>query len=401
MPSYHLSQKIGHAGKAAAHAAYIARLGDYAAGGSKGKDLQDLEAVGSGNMPAWAQVNPEHFWRAADLYEVATGASIRPLCDEKGKALCASDGHVLKVLQKNRGQAYKEIEVALPRELDAAQRLALVHELIEREIGKQHAYTFAIHVPKAKIDGGDQPHLHLMYSERMTDLFMRDPEQYFRRYRPKNPDKGGCQKASSGKSAQQNKEELVARRERWALLQNRHLQAAGFHDEVDHRSNAERRIPEVPERHLGARALERQREEIRVQRALKALARAARAELREAENELEQELWAEAEANLILLDQEIEADEEALAQAQARMIVLEQEQAAATQQRQGAIELGFEEEVARQRMLAAAVSSEAMPGRQHQDGYQNEYPNQSYGEDENAEQEWEEDQDDPAPAPGM
>ena len=43
-------------------------------------------------MPAWAQSNPQAFWQAADAYE------------------------------RKNGTTYREMEIALPRELDADQR---------------------------------------------------------------------------------------------------------------------------------------------------------------------------------------------------------------------------------------------------------------------------------------
>ncbi|MCL9358555.1 hypothetical protein MU767_23775, partial [Salmonella enterica subsp. enterica serovar Enteritidis] len=37
------------------------------------------------------------------------------------------------------------------------------------------------HNPKASIDGGEQPHAHIMMSQRINDGMERSPEQYFRR----------------------------------------------------------------------------------------------------------------------------------------------------------------------------------------------------------------------------
>ena len=97
MASYHLSAKIGAKGKASAHAAYISREGKY----SGRERYEDLEATASGNMPKWAEHNPAHFWDAADEHERANGAT------------------------------YREIEVALPRELTPEQRRELVEDFIQ------------------------------------------------------------------------------------------------------------------------------------------------------------------------------------------------------------------------------------------------------------------------------
>ena len=123
MASYHCTVKVGGKGKAAAHGAYISREGKY----SGRNRYEDLEATGYGNMPKWAEHNPQHFWNAADEYERANGATCR------------------------------EIEVALPRELTADQRRELVEDFIKQEIGENHAYQWAIHTPKAALEKGEQP----------------------------------------------------------------------------------------------------------------------------------------------------------------------------------------------------------------------------------------------------
>jgi len=219
MASYHCSVKVGGKGKACAHAMYISREGKY----SGKARYEDLEATAYGNMPLWAAHNSVHFWSAADEHERANGAT------------------------------YREIEVALPRELDAAQRRALVEDFIAQEVGDQHAYQWAIHTPKAALEKGEQPHAHIMYSERTMDGIERDPEQYFKRYNGKVPERGGCRKDSAG-----TEERLQATRQRWADVQNAHLERHGHQDRVDHRSLKTRGITRAPELHLGgsgARAL--------------------------------------------------------------------------------------------------------------------------------------------------
>lgn len=216
MASYHLSVKVGAKGKALPHASYIAREGDY-----KTRQGEELEATEHGNMPEWAQQYPSVFWRCADEYE------------------------------RKNGSTYREIEIALPRELTPEQRKDLVKEFVDQELGNHHAYTWAIHTPKASIEGGEQPHAHIMYSERIQDGIQRSPDQFFKRYNSKNPDRGGCQKSNTAKTTEQRKNELVALRERFASLQNRHLEKYGHESRVDHRSNEARGISHAPERHLG------------------------------------------------------------------------------------------------------------------------------------------------------
>ena len=129
---------------------------------------EGLEHGEHGNLPAWAQADPLEFWWAADTHERANGA------------------------------VYREIEVALPRELTPAQRQELMHEFIQTHLGQRHTYTLVIHNPTAAPDGGEQPHVHLMFSERIQDGTRRDPVQYFKRYNAKVLDCSGCCKDSMG-----------------------------------------------------------------------------------------------------------------------------------------------------------------------------------------------------------
>ncbi|VTX88269.1 MobA/MobL family protein [Acinetobacter ursingii] len=216
MASYHFSVKVGAKGKALAHAEYIEREGEYAL-----KHQEKLEAVGHGNMPEWARTQPNLFWQCADEFE------------------------------RKNGSSYREFEIALPRELNPQQRQALVESFVEQELGEKHAYTWAIHTPKASLEGGEQPHAHIMFSERIQDGIERGADQFFKRYNAKHPERGGCQKSNIAKSAEQRKLELVELRERFADLQNAYLEEYGHSARVDHRSLVDQGIERSPEQHLG------------------------------------------------------------------------------------------------------------------------------------------------------
>jgi hypothetical protein len=118
--------------------------------------------------------------------------------------------------------------------------------MVAQELGDKHAFTWAIHNPQAALEGGEQPHAHIMYSERTIDGLDRDPEQYFKRYNAKNPEKGGCRKDSAG-----TEERLLATRERWAKVQNAHLERHGLEARVDHRSLRDQGIERTAEPHFG------------------------------------------------------------------------------------------------------------------------------------------------------
>lgn len=213
-----LSMKVGKAGKASPHAAYIARQGQYA---NRLEHGEKLTATETGNMPAWAQNNPLEFWQAADANE------------------------------RKNGTTYREMEIALPRELDTAQQVELVREWVKQEIGERHAYQWAIHVPKAA-DGGEQPHVHLMFSERQRDGIDRDPDQYFKRYNAKHPERGGARKGygqNAGKtlSRAERTAELKELRGRWESMCNAHLERSGHDTRIDMRSHAERGTGLEPE----------------------------------------------------------------------------------------------------------------------------------------------------------
>lgn len=214
MASYHCTVKVGAKGSGGSHSDYISREGKYSK--ENARRYEDLDSTGHGNMPAWAEHNPAHFWNAADEHERANGA------------------------------VYREIEIALPRELTPEQNRELVADFIRQELGDRHAYQWAIHRPKAALEGKEQPHAHIMYSERTRDGIERDPAQYFKRYNSKHPERGGCRKDSAG-----TEERLQATRERWADVQNAHLERYGHAVRVDHRSLKDQGIDREPEKHLG------------------------------------------------------------------------------------------------------------------------------------------------------
>ena len=216
MASFHISIKSGKRGNAAEHAAYIARVGKHL----KKRDKNDLVAVEHGNLPAWSQGSPQTFWRASDQHERLNGAT------------------------------YRELEVALPKELTRDQNLALVKEFVDKEIGIK-PFQYALHLPNAALGNGAQPHAHIMFSNRLPDGIERTAEQHFKRFNAKAPEKGGCRKDSCGKDMDTHKSEVISCRERWADLQNEHLAKHGYEARVDHRSNKDRGLEAVPERHLG------------------------------------------------------------------------------------------------------------------------------------------------------
>ena len=92
MAVYHLKMSVGsRAGGQSARAKidYIEREGRYE------QEREELEHSESGNMPKWAEDDPRSYWAAADEYERANG------------------------------RLYREVQFALPKELNEAERREL------------------------------------------------------------------------------------------------------------------------------------------------------------------------------------------------------------------------------------------------------------------------------------
>lgn len=205
-----MSVRVGRKGKALPHCQYIAKLDKFA------KDSDQVVAHSYGNMPDWAKDNPALFWEMADLHE------------------------------RKNGSTYREHILSLPRELNVEQRLALLEDWIDQEIGEKYPYHFVIH-NKIALDGGEQPHAHLMFSERINDGIARSFDQLFKRYNAKNPAKGGAKKDNTGLGPTERRVRLKAQRERWGDLVNRHLLEYGFEPVVDMRNWKQRGLESKPE----------------------------------------------------------------------------------------------------------------------------------------------------------
>ena len=176
---------------AAAHAQYIARDGQYEQRGG-------LELVESGNMPSFALENPHSFWEAADAFE------------------------------RKNGRAYTELQIALPRELAPDERTELAREAARELMGERFAYTLAVHTSLAK-DTIEQPHMHLMFSERAIDERTRElsEEQFFKR--------NGAKKDPEWNA----REKPMEVREKWVEMMNAAMERHGHEQRLDARSWAD------------------------------------------------------------------------------------------------------------------------------------------------------------------
>jgi Ti-type conjugative transfer relaxase TraA len=173
----------------------------------------------------------------------------------------------------------REFELALPAELDAAQRRALTREFAEHLSDRYGvAVDMAIHSPGPGSDERNH-HAHLLCTTRQVsrseggDVVLGDKATI------EMSDKKRAE-LGMGKAA----DEVYEIREHWANLTNKHLEQAGITDRVNHRSYKDQGIELTPTQHLGPAvvAMERrgeatekiaEHEAIRQQQRLEILAR--------------------------------------------------------------------------------------------------------------------------------
>ena len=203
------SKSKSMSGKGFKHAQYILREGEY---GNNGKNHEeyilregsfdkknDLEYKEHGNIPDFVKNDPIKFWKSAEKFE------------------------------RKNGVVYREFEIALPVEFTREQNIKLVKEFVEKELGRDYAYTFAIHKPKSSTKQGlDQPHTHIMFCDRKLDGIERTEKEFFRRYNSKNPELGGARKDIEW----QTKEKLLDLRKDWALILKSHLEKNSIYQKV-------------------------------------------------------------------------------------------------------------------------------------------------------------------------
>ena len=163
MATYHFSVKSKGKGYATGHYLYISRLMQYE--GIRKTSNETVEHIEPGrNMPSWVK-DPIEFWQAADTFERANA------------------------------KVYMEYEIALPNEFTPEQRKTLIETFLDKHIApQQYPHSYAIHNVKSRLSGEEQPHCHLMFSLKADDGIERTAEQYFKRYNPQDPAKGGAKK---------------------------------------------------------------------------------------------------------------------------------------------------------------------------------------------------------------
>ena len=132
--------------------------------------------------------------------------------------------------QKN-GQLFREVQLSLPKELDAAAQTELVRGFIRQNfVAHGMIADLAIHR-----DDAQNPHAHVMLT-----LKPLDPSRKF-----------GFGTKLSVRDRWNSKKMLRRWRENWAIEQNRAYEQAGLNIRVDHRSYAARNLDLVPTQKVG------------------------------------------------------------------------------------------------------------------------------------------------------
>ena len=200
----HVNVKTGSRGSgqsAAAKFDYISRGGKYEAACQD--ELVHLE---SGCMPSFAASDPRSYWAAADSHE------------------------------RSNGRLFRSLTAALPNSLDSAGRLELARSFAARVTASELPYTLVVHAGLSVESKPDNPHLHLVFSERVNDGVERAAEQWFRRAAPagRDPASGGARKSERTKP----REWLEETRQAWAAEMNLAFDRAGVADRVTSESHA-------------------------------------------------------------------------------------------------------------------------------------------------------------------
>ena len=170
MAHLHFRQTVYKSGGTAAtgRVAYITRqpVHDLSRGEQQLRYIQegreDLVYTQSRNLPPWADT-PHTYFQAAERYE-----------------------------GKNR-VAFTELKISLPREMNHREQMDLTRSLVDAIAGDRLPVVYALHDPVA-LDGGQQPHLHVLISARRTDEHSRTPDQHFKRFNRAEPWRGGTEK---------------------------------------------------------------------------------------------------------------------------------------------------------------------------------------------------------------
>ena len=168
---------------------------------------------------------------------------------------------VEKIEKSKNSQLAREIEVALPIELDREQQIQLVRDYVQKNfVSVGMCADIAIHDKET-----GNPHAHIMLTmrplEQSGEWGAKSKKEYIL-------DKNGQRitlKNGSFKSRKidtvdwNSKEKAELWREAWADCVNRSLAEQGIQEKVDHRSYERQGIEQIPSVHMGVSATQMER----------------------------------------------------------------------------------------------------------------------------------------------
>lgn len=183
-------------------------------------------------------------------YSNKKGVSYTEILTPDGAPAWASDraklwNAVEQAEKRKDAQLCREIEVAIPRELDTQQKRELVREFAQTQfVEKGMVADICIHH-----ENDENPHAHILLTLRPFD-----GEQFGKKERSWN-----------------DKTQLQSWRSEWANHANLALERAGHKNRIDHRTLEEQGIERIPQIHIGPNVLQMEARGIQTDRGARAL----------------------------------------------------------------------------------------------------------------------------------
>lgn len=171
---------------------------------------------------------------------------------------------VEKIEKSKNSQLAREIEIALPKELDREKQINLVREYVKENFVKVGMCAdIALH---DKNDGN--PHAHILLTMRPlnedTTWGAKSKKEYIldgngEKVKLKN----GNYKTRKINTTDWNEQEKAEQwRKAWANITNKYLEGNSIHEKVDHRSYQRQGIEQIPTIHLGVSATQMEKKGI-------------------------------------------------------------------------------------------------------------------------------------------
>lgn len=220
MAIFHMTAKVCKT-SATAKIDYIQRQNKY----SYSTKAEDLIFSSEKNIPAWAK-NARDFFAEMDKQELSK--------KEKERSDISSEDRNVKC---------REIEFALPVELSKEEQIELAEKFCAEIMGDNHAYAFAIHKNKGALSGKENPHVHLVYSDRLIERDRDVPRELFCRQRT------GYKKDRIITGPKRHDWYRNVRKT-WADMVNEKLKEKNV-ELISERSYQEQGIKRTPQKHLG------------------------------------------------------------------------------------------------------------------------------------------------------